>query len=105
MEELLFYSFRLITILGSSSALCTKRNSPVVDDGLELSKSTKKNTDENEDTTCMLFWHQYFCLRTSQNKNATKYMQIAAGIELPHQKITDINPIAHETLFLSKIQC
>jgi hypothetical protein len=35
MEELLFYLFRLITILGSSSALCTKRNSPVVDDGLE----------------------------------------------------------------------
>jgi hypothetical protein len=33
MEELLFYLFRLITILGSSSALCTKRNSPVVDDG------------------------------------------------------------------------
>jgi hypothetical protein len=42
MEELLFYSFRLITILGSSSALCTNRNSPVVDDGLELSKGTKK---------------------------------------------------------------
>jgi len=55
MDELLFYSFRLITSLGPSSALCTKRNSPVVDDGLELSKSTKKNTDENEDTTCILF--------------------------------------------------
>lgn len=64
MEELMFYSFRLITIFGSSSILCTKRNSPVVDDGLELSKSTKKNTDENEDTTCMLFLTSNFVLFT-----------------------------------------
>lgn len=64
MEELMFYSFHLITIFGSSSDPCTKRNSPVVDDGLELSKSTKKNTDENEDTTCMLFLTSNFVLFT-----------------------------------------